>query len=223
VSSVRVAVVDYGVGNLRSVRRALEAAGAEVETTADPAAIDAAAGVVLPGVGAFAPARRRLAESGLDAHLIELAGQGKPLLGVCLGYQLLFAASYEDGYTEGLGLLPGPVRRLVQTPERKVPHMGWNRVRQARPDILFEGIPDRSYFYFVHSYYPEIKAGPEVLGTADYGRTLAVVARRRSVAGTQFHPEKSGPPGLRLYANFVVSCGGERRAETAAGLRPANA
>lgn len=216
----QVAVVDYGVGNLRSVRRALEAAGAVVEVTANRATIEAAAGVVLPGVGAFAPARRKLAESGLDAHLVELAGQGKPVLGVCLGYQLLFAASNEDGYTEGLGLLTGPVRRLVQTPERKVPHMGWNRVRQARPDIVFDGIPDRSYFYFVHSYYPEIKAGPEVLGTADYGRTLTVVARRGSVVGTQFHPEKSGPAGLRLYANFIASCGGERRPEgvTAPGV-----
>jgi len=208
VSAVRIAVVDYGVGNLRSVRRGLEAAGAEVEVTADTPTLDAAAGVVLPGVGAFAPARQRLAESGLDAHLVSLATQGKPLLGVCLGYQLLFAASYEDGHTEGLGLLPGPVRMLVRTPERKVPQMGWNRVRQLRPDILFNGIPDRSYFYFVHSYYPELKAGPEVLGTADYGRTLTVVARRGSVAGTQFHPEKSGTAGLRLYANFVAACGG---------------
>ena len=210
MSPVRIAVVDYGVGNLRSVRRAVEAAGAEAEVTADRATIEAASGVVLPGVGAFAPARQKLAESGLDGHLVNLAGQGKPLLGVCLGYQLLFASSHEDGYTEGLGLLPGPVRRLVQTPDRKVPHMGWNRVRQARPDIIFDGIADRSYFYFVHSYYPEIKAGPEVLGTADYGRTLTVVARRGSVVGTQFHPEKSGPAGLRLYANFIVSCGGVR-------------
>jgi glutamine amidotransferase len=213
-----VAVVDYGVGNLRSVTRGLEAAGASVVVTADRRAIDAASGVVLPGVGAFAPARQRLAESGLDRQLAELAALGKPILGVCLGYQLLFAGSYEDGYTEGLGLLPGPVRRLVRTPDRKVPHMGWNRVRQARPDILFDGIPDRSYFYFVHSYYPEVKAGPEVLGTCDYGRTLTVVARRGSVAGTQFHPEKSGPAGLRLYANFVVACGGPRReAAPAAG------
>ena len=208
--TVRIAVVDYGVGNLRSVARGLEAAGADVEVTSDPRAIDASAGVVLPGVGAFAPARRKLLDSGLDRHLVELASAGKQILGVCLGYQLLFAASYEDGYTEGLALLPGPVRKLVQTPDRKVPHMGWNRVRQARPDILFDGIPDRSYFYFVHSYYPELKAGPEVLGTCDYGRTLTVIARRGSVAGTQFHPEKSGPAGLRLYANFVAACGGPR-------------
>jgi glutamine amidotransferase len=220
-AAVRIAVVDYGVGNLRSVRRGLEAAGAEVEITADPAAIASSAGVVLPGVGAFAPARQKLAESGLDAHLVALAGAGKPLLGVCLGYQLLFAASYEDGYTEGLGLLPGPVRRLVGTAERKVPHMGWNRVRRARPDILLEGIPDRSYFYFVHSYYPELKAGQEVVGTADYGRTLTVVARRGSVAGTQFHPEKSGAAGLRLYANFVAACGGARPAADPAPSRAA--
>ena len=203
-----VAVVDYGVGNLRSVARGLEAAGARPEVTADPASIREAAGVILPGVGAFAPARHKLAERGLDRLLIDLAGEGKPILGVCLGYQLLFESSFEDGHTEGLGLLPGPVRRLVVTADRKVPHMGWNRVRQVRPDVLFNGILDRSYFYFVHSYYPELKAGPEVLGTADYGRTLTVVARRGSVAGTQFHPEKSGPSGLRLYANFVAACGG---------------
>ena len=211
MSPARIAVVDYGVGNLRSVRRGLEAAGAEVEVTADQGRIATAAGVVLPGVGAFAPARARLAAGGLDRHLVELAGQGKPILGVCLGYQLLFEGSYEDGYTSGLGLLPGPVRQLVTAPDRKVPHMGWNRVRQRRADILFDGIPDRSYFYFVHSYYPEFKAGAEVAGTADYGRTLTVVARRGSVAGTQFHPEKSGLMGLRLYANFVVGCGGHRQ------------
>jgi imidazole glycerol-phosphate synthase subunit HisH len=204
---VKVAVVDYGVGNLRSVRRALEHAGVEAEVTADRATLADAAGIVLPGVGAFGPARQKLAESGLDAFLVDQATAGKPLLGVCLGYQLLFESSYEDGYTEGLGLLPGPVRRLLPTPDRKVPHMGWNRVRQLRPDILFDGIPDRAYFYFVHSYYPELKIGSEVVGTADYGRTLAVVARKGSVAGTQFHPEKSAGCGLRVYQNFVRGCG----------------
>ena len=208
MTPVTVAVVDYGVGNLRSVRRGIEAAGATAEVTADADVIRGSAGLILPGVGAFAPARRKLAESGLDRLIVELAAAGKPILGVCLGYQLLFEASLEDGHTEGLGLLPGPVRRLVVTAERKVPHMGWNRVRQVRPDVLFNGILDRSYFYFVHSYYPEVKAGPEVLGTTDYGRTLTVVARRGSVAGTQFHPEKSGASGLRLYANFVAACGG---------------
>jgi imidazole glycerol-phosphate synthase subunit HisH len=204
--AVRIGVVDYGVGNLRSVRRGLEHAGAEVEVTADKQVLADSSGVVLPGVGAFAPARQKLADAGLDDFLVDQARGGKPVLGVCLGYQLLFDSSYEDGDTPGLGLLPGPVRRLVETPERKVPHMGWNRVRQRAADILFRDIPDRAYFYFVHSYYPELKAGPEVIGTADYGRTLSVVARRGSVAGTQFHPEKSGENGLRLYANFVTAC-----------------
>jgi glutamine amidotransferase len=204
--ATRIGVVDYGVGNLRSVRRGLEHAGAEVEVTADKRSLADAAGIVLPGVGAFAPARQQLSSSGLDGFVVDQAAAGKPILGVCLGYQLLFDSSYEDGHTPGLGLLPGPVRRLVQTPDRKVPHMGWNRVRQHALDILFRGIPDRAYFYFVHSYYPELKAGREVLGTADYGRTLCVVARRGSVAGTQFHPEKSGQNGLRLYANFVGGC-----------------
>jgi glutamine amidotransferase len=202
----KIGVVDYGVGNLRSVQRGLEHAGAEVEVTADRDALAAAGGIVLPGVGAFAPARQKLRDSGLDEFLVTQAATGKPILGVCLGYQLLFEASYEDGFTDGLGLLPGPVRRLAPTPERKVPHMGWNRVRQNAADLLFDGIVDRAYFYFVHSYYPEVKAGREVIGTADYGRTLTVVARRGSVAGTQFHPEKSGACGLRLYANFVAAC-----------------
>jgi glutamine amidotransferase len=204
--AVRIGIVDYGVGNLRSVRRGLEHAGAEVEVTADTQRLAGAAGIVLPGVGAFAPAREKLSRSGLDSFLLEQARAGKPILGVCLGYQLLFDSSYEDGQTAGLGLLPGPVRRLVQTPDRKVPHMGWNRVRQLAPDLLFQNIRDRAYFYFVHSYYPELKGGPEVRGTADYGRTLCVVARRGSVAGTQFHPEKSGENGLQLYANFVAGC-----------------
>ena len=204
--ATRIGVVDYGVGNLRSVRRGLEHAGAEVEVTADKRSLADAAGIVLPGVGAFAPARQQLSSSGLDGFLVEQAAAGKSILGVCLGYQLLFDSSYEDGHTPGLGLLPGPVRRLVQTPDRKVPHMGWNRVRQHALDILFREIADRAYFYFVHSYYPELKAGREVLGTADYGRTLCAVARRGSVAGTQFHPEKSGQNGLRLYANFVAGC-----------------
>jgi glutamine amidotransferase len=193
---VKIAVVDYGVGNLRSVRRGLEAAGADAVVTADPGAIDEAAGIVLP---------EKLSDSGLDDVLLEQARKGKSILGVCLGYQLLFESSYEDGLTDGLRLLPGPVRRLPSTPERKVPHMGWNRVRQVHPDILFDGIPDQSYFYFVHSYYPELKIGPEIVGTADYGRTLGVVARKQNVAGTQFHPE-SGPTGLLLYANFVAGC-----------------
>jgi glutamine amidotransferase len=204
--ATRIGVVDYGVGNLRSVRRGLEHAGADVEVTADRRSLADASGIVLPGVGAFAPARQQLTNSGLDGFIVEQAGAGKPILGVCLGYQLLFDSSYEDGHTPGLGLLPGPVRRLVQTPDRKVPHMGWNRVRQLAHDILFKEIGDRAYFYFVHSYYPELKGGPAVLGTADYGRTLCVVARSGSVAGTQFHPEKSGQNGLRLYANFVAGC-----------------
>ena len=204
--AVRIGVVDYGVGNLRSVRRGLEHAGAEVEVTANQQVLADSSGIVLPGVGAFGPARQKLAGTGLDEFLVGQARQGKPLLGVCLGYQLLFDSSYEDGHNPGLGLLPGPVRRLVETPDRKVPHMGWNRVRQRAADILFRDIPDRAYFYFVHSYYPELKVGPEVVGTADYGRTLSVVARRGSVVGTQFHPEKSGDNGLRLYANFVTAC-----------------
>ena len=155
-------------------------------------------------MGAFAAARQKLQQSGLDGFITDLAGRGKALLGVCLGYQLLFERSYEDGEWPGLGLLPGPVRRL--RPVVKVPHIGWNTVRQMREDQLFRDIPDQAYFYFVHSYYPELKFGAEVIGTTNYSRILAVVCRRDNVMGTQFHPEKSGQVGLRLYRNFLELC-----------------
>ena len=202
-----IGVVDYGVGNLRSVRRGLEHAGAEVEVTADQGRLASAAGIVLPGVGAFAPARQKLRESGLDQFLVEQAAAGKPILGVCLGYQLLFEASYEDGYTEGLGLLPGPVRQLRATADRKVPHMGWNRVRQAAfPTSSSTASPTTPTSTSSTATTPRSRVVPRCWGVADYGRTLTAVARRGSVAGTQFHPEKSGGCGLRLYANFVFQC-----------------
>jgi imidazole glycerol-phosphate synthase subunit HisH len=193
-----IAIVDYGVGNLRSVERALLHADAEPVITADANQIAEAEGLVLPGVGAFEPAIRRLNESGLG-ELIVNAARIKPVLGVCLGYQLLFEESEEGGAHRGLGLLPGRVVEL-QTP--RVPVIGWSRVRQSGAAPLWEGIDDGAYFYFVHSYAPESCAF--AIGSADH--SPAAAARRDNVVGTQFHPEKSGADGLRVYANFVAMC-----------------
>ena len=190
-----IAIVDYGVGNLRSVERALAHVGAEPVITSDADLIRDADGVVLPGVGAFEPAIRRLNDTGLD----RVIGEAKRVLGVCLGYQLLFEESEEGVRRKGLGLLKGRITRL-NTP--RVPVIGWARVRQTHASPLWEGIPDGSYFYFVHSYTPE--GVDSAIGCADHAAAAASAAGK--VMGTQFHPEKSGPDGLRLYANFVGLC-----------------
>lgn len=195
-----IAIVDYGVGNVMSVERALVRAGAEARLTADPAELEAAAGIVLPGVGAFAPALARLSERGLGRRVVELARRGKPLLGVCLGYQLLFEESAEHGRHEGLGLLGGNVKQ-VETSDR-LPVIGWCRVMQTGPSELWEGVPDRSYFYFVHSFTPQDSC--DAIGASEH--SPAAAAQLRNVMGTQFHPEKSGADGLRVYANFVALC-----------------
>ncbi|HYU63743.1 MAG TPA: imidazole glycerol phosphate synthase subunit HisH [Verrucomicrobiae bacterium] len=195
-----IAIVDYGVGNVRSVERALAHVGAEVLITADPAQLETAAGIVLPGVGAFAPALAKLSEEGLGRLIVELARGGKPVLGVCLGYQLLFDESEEHGRHDGLGLLPGRVIKV--TTSERVPVIGWCRTRQTASSPLWEGIADHAYFYFVHSYTPEASA--DSIGSTDH--SPAAAAGKRNVMGTQFHPEKSGPDGLRLYANFLALC-----------------
>ena len=193
-----IAIVDYGVGNLRSVERALVHAGAEPVITSDVDELERAAGLVLPGVGAFAAARARLAERGLGRRVVELAKKGKPLLGVCLGYQLMFDESIEGGRHEGLGLLPGRVVEVEGSAH--LPVIGWCRVTQTRPSRLWEGIADGSYFYFVHSFTPQ--AGDHAIASSDH--SPAAASARANVMGTQFHPEKSGPDGLRLYANFLA-------------------
>jgi glutamine amidotransferase len=195
-----IAIVDYGVGNIRSVERALVHEGAEARLTADPDELARADGIVLPGVGAFAPALAKLSECGLGRQVVELARKGKPVLGVCLGYQLLFEESSEHGRHEGLGLLPG---RVVQVSgSERVPVIGWCRTRQTAASPLWEGIADHSYFYFVHSFTPE--SGPDGVGCTDH--SPAAAAAKGNVMGTQFHPEKSGPDGLRVYANFLALC-----------------
>ncbi len=195
-----IAIVDYGVGNLRSVERALVHVGAEPVITADQDSLEAADGIVLPGVGAFAAAQRKLQAGGLGNRLIELALRGKPLLGVCLGYQLLFEESTEGGRHQGLSLLPGRVVQLTGT--ARLPVIGWARVKQTAKSVLWHGIADESYFYFVHSYGPE--PGDFAIGSADHAPAAAGAGR--NVFGTQFHPEKSGADGLRIYANFVALC-----------------
>ncbi|HUY74505.1 MAG TPA: imidazole glycerol phosphate synthase subunit HisH [Candidatus Dormibacteraeota bacterium] len=195
-----IAIVDYGVGNVRSVERALEHVGAEARLTSDPGELERAAGVVLPGVGAFAPALAKLAEHGLGAQLVELARGGKPVLGVCLGYQLLFEESSERGRHQGLGLLPGRV--IEVTTSERLPVIGWCRVRQTGDWPLWRGIGDGAYFYFVHSYTPADSG--HAVGASEH--SPAAAAALANVMGTQFHPEKSGPDGLKIYENFVELC-----------------
>jgi imidazole glycerol-phosphate synthase subunit HisH len=197
-----IAIVDYGVGNLRSVERALAHNGAQPRLTADQDDLGRADGIVLPGVGAFAPALERLSQRGLGRRLVEEARRGRPLFGVCLGYQLLFERSHEHGVHPGLGLLAGDVVEVAGTP--RLPVIGWCRVRQEDFSPLFSGIGDGSYFYFVHSYTPEV--GAAAIASAEH--TSAAAAARLNVMGTQFHPEKSGADGLRVYRNFLDLCGG---------------
>ena len=196
-----IAIVDYGVGNLRSVERALLHVGAEPKLTADKDELQQARGMVLPGVGAFAPALEKLSESGLGRMVVDLAKKGKPVLGVCLGYQLLFEESMEHGRHQGLGLLDG---RVVQvTRGEHLPIIGWCRLNQTDASPLWQGIADRSYFYFVHSYTPD--STRHAIASTEH--SPAAAAARVNVMGTQFHPEKSGPDGLRVYQNFVALCG----------------
>lgn len=197
-----VVIVDYGAGNLRSVARAVAHAGVEAVVSAVPSVVAEARALIVPGVGAAADTMRHLREGGLDGPVVAHIEGGKPFLGVCMGQQALFEVSEEGGEHRCLGVLPG---RIVRFPRGlTVPHMGWNTVRLVRPHPVFEGIPQDSYFYFVHSYHPA-PADPSVtLGETEYEgvRFTSVVARDNLVA-TQFHPEKSGPAGLRLYANFL--------------------
>ena len=192
-----IAIVDYGVGNIRSVERALTAVGANARLTGDGDELGSADGIVLPGVGAFAPALARLHERGLGRRIVELARRGTPVLGVCLGYQLLFDESLEHGRHEGLGLLPGRVVEVSGS--ARLPVIGWCRTRLTAASALFDGIADRSFFYFVHSFTPE--GSDHRIACTDL--SPAAAAARGNVMGTQFHPEKSGADGLRVYANFL--------------------
>jgi glutamine amidotransferase len=196
-----VALVDYGMGNRRSVEKALEHVGAQVDRTADHDAIRAADVVVVPGVGAFPEAMRRLGAAGLDAVIRERAGSGTPVLGICLGMQLLFEVSAEHEGATGLGLLPGEVTPL-QAP--KLPHIGWNRVAFERESTLTGGLGEAAAFYHVHSFVCRAAEPADVVGRGEYGERFASIVERDNVAGVQFHPEKSSRDGLALLRNFVT-------------------
>jgi len=204
MSAARIAILDYGMGNLRSVEKALEHVGATARISAEAAEVRASDGLVLPGVGAFPRAMERIAERGLDELIVERRAAGVPILGICLGLQLLFDSTTELGGAAGLGLLPGPVEEL-RADGLKVPHIGWSPVRWERDSRLTEGIESETPFYFVHSFAPRPGAG-ELLGSAAYGERFACAAERGDVFGVQFHPEKSSAAGLRLLSNFAGVC-----------------
>ncbi len=199
-----IAIVDYGVGNLFSLANSFAAIGAEAVVTADPAALREADKIVLPGVGAFRDAAEKLRESGLGAVVTEEAKNGKPLLGICLGMQLLFDKGYEYGEHAGLGLIPGEVRPIAEVipADYKIPHIGWNALRfTGRKSPLFRHIKEGDCVYFVHSFYAA-NCDESVIATAEYGAELTAAVQRGNVCGCQFHPEKSGKVGLNILKAF---------------------
>jgi glutamine amidotransferase len=201
----RIAVLDYGIGNLRSVEKALERVGAEAEITSDSRRAEEADGVILPGVGAFPRAMERVREIAIDELVAGRVEAGVPTLGICLGLQLLFESSVENEGATGLALLDGIVSPL-EANGYKVPHIGWSPVRWSHSSRLTEGLGEETPFYFVHSFAPRPASDGDVLGTAAYGERFTCAVERPPLYGVQFHPEKSSSAGLRLLANFVGIC-----------------
>lgn len=199
-----IALVDYGVGNLFSLKSSFEAIGANVQVVSKPGELAAADKIILPGVGAFADAAEKLRLTGMDKALIEQANAGKPLLGICLGMQLLFEKSYEYGIHDGLGLIPGCVRPIAEAiPESyKIPHIGWNALAFQKESPLFSNIQNGDHVYFVHSYYAA-ECDASVIATTEYGGILTAAVQKDNVFGCQFHPEKSGKVGLEILRSFV--------------------
>jgi glutamine amidotransferase len=195
-----IAVVDYGRGNLGSVETAFARLGLDAQVTQDPHVVDGAEACVLPGDGAFHDAMQNLDALGLLEPVRRAVDGGRPFLGICLGFQLLFSESEEFGHGKGLDVVAGVVRRFP--PGLKVPHMGWNQVAQGGDLALFAGIPSGAHFYFVHSYYPQLADDSVTVATCEYGRPFAAAIERGNLFGTQFHPEKSQRWGLRLLENF---------------------
>jgi len=207
-----IAIIDYGMGNLRSVEKALEFIGEQAQITRDPQVIEKADGVILPGVGAFGAAMENLGKFGLIEPVRSAASSEKPFLGICLGMQLLLESSEEQGVYEGLGIIPGRVLRFFQPPDitpetqaLKIPHMGWNAISVKRRSRLLDGVPEASMVYFVHSYY--VDPSPEaVAATTRHGIDFCSVVSHGNVFATQFHPEKSGAIGLAMLRNFAEAC-----------------
>ena len=212
-----IAVLDYGIGNLRSAEKALVHLGAPARLVQDPAEVAGAAGVVLPGVGEFGACAAALAASGLEEPARRAIAGGVPFLGICVGFQLLYEGSEESPGARGLGALPGTVRRLP--PGVKHPQMQWNRLDRVpgTGSGLLAGLPEHPWVYFVHSYVPEV--GEDTVATCDYGGTLCAAVERGALWGTQFHPEKSGATGLALLANFVARCTAGAGAGAGTGTR----
>ena len=198
---VKLIVIDYGAGNLRSVAIALARLGFDPLITSEPEAVDNADIVILPGVGAAADTMSNLAQRRLVEPIRQYIASGRPFLGICMGLQVLLSVSEEGGEHPCLDILPGRVRRLPDG--LKVPQMGWNRVRQSSSHPIFDGIPDGAFFYFVHSYYAHPEDPSVVIGETDYGVTFPAVVAKDNIVATQFHPEKSAESGLRLYENFL--------------------
>jgi glutamine amidotransferase len=208
---VDIAILDYGMGNRRSVEKALEHVGAHATISADPVRLRAAAGLVVPGVGAFPRAVGRVRELGLDELLLERVQAGTPVLGICLGMEIAFDSSSELGGAAGLGIVPGEVRALLgdvrSAGALKLPHIGWNEVSFTKPDsALIEGLPSSCAFYHVHSFAAVPADAQDILGSAQYGAPFVSAVQRGSFYGVQFHPEKSSAAGLRLLANFARIC-----------------
>lgn len=199
-----IAIIDYGMGNLRSVQKALEAVGAAAEVTCDPDRVRRAEKVILPGVGAFADAIAELRRTGLGDAFCDAVRAGTPCLGVCLGLQLLFDLSEEDGQHAGLGLIAGRVVRFRDAPGLKIPHMGWNTLRVRRPAPLLAGLEPSPSVYFVHSYHAQPQDPSVVAAEADYPAPFAAMVWRENLMACQFHPEKSQRAGLAMYANFAA-------------------
>jgi len=196
-----ITIIDYGAGNLRSVVNAISRLGYRAKVTSNPKEVVDAGAVILPGVGAAADTMANLLRLGLANPLRRFIAEGRPFLGVCIGLQVLFSGTEEGGWHECLGIIPGVVRRLP--PGLKIPHMGWNQVKQKVPHPIFDGVPDEANFYFVHGYYVKPDDGSLVAGETEYGIPICSVITRGNLVATQFHPEKSGEVGLKIYHNFI--------------------
>jgi glutamine amidotransferase len=203
-----IAIIDYGAGNLRSVVNAISRLGYQAKITSIPHEMLAAQAVILPGVGAAGDTMANLQTLGLVSPIRRFIAEGRPFLGVCIGLQILFSGTEEGGWHECLGTIPGVVRRL--RPGLKIPHMGWNQVKQKISHPIFAGIPDEANFYFVHSYYVEPNDKTIVAGETEYGTSICSVIAKDNLVATQFHPEKSGEVGLKMYDNFIkIALGAE--------------